>query len=115
MGNSRIISKRSTVTLIFIGLALIVGLASLFYFDRPVARVSLPPGTEFRACLLEDAPTCQKSTKCIAAAPGGLIYGKFHQAAGGFGKDWCCPDGSTAGVDHGNPPTFVICKVDRKP
>jgi hypothetical protein len=114
MGNPRIISRKSTITLIFIGLALI-GFGSVFYFNRPVVRVTLPPGAEFPACLLEDAPTCQKSTKCIAAAPGGLTYGKDHGAIAGFGKDWCCPDGTTAGVDHGKVPTFMICKVDKKP
>jgi len=115
MGNPKIFSRRSTVTLVFIGLALTVALGSMFYFNRPVVRVTLPPGTEFPACLLEDAPTCQESTKCTAAAPGGLTYGKFHQKSGGFQKDWCCPDGTSPSVDHGTPPTFIICTVDKKP
>src|SRR3954469_16398871 len=79
MGNPMIISRRTTVTLVFVGLALLAAFASVYYFNRPVARVSLPPGTEFPACLLEDAPTCQESTKCAAASPGGLTYSKFHQ------------------------------------
>ena len=115
MGNPKIFSRRSTVSLVFIGLALTVALGSMFYFNRPVVRVTLPPGTEFPACLLEDAPTCQESTKCTAAAPGGLTYGKFHQKSGGFQKDWCCPDGTSPSVDHGTPPTFIICTVDKKP
>jgi hypothetical protein len=117
MGNPKIGSRKLAITQIFIGLTLLLllGLVSKWYFNRPVVTVSLPPGTEFPACPLEDAPECQKSPKCTAAAPGGLTYGKFHHPIGGFGKNWCCPDGTSAAVDHGNPPTFIICIVDRKP
>src|SRR4051812_2262536 len=93
------IVRRTTVIRVVAVAILAVGIA-VIYFDRPSRRVSLPAGTRFPACLLTDAPSCQESSKCVADAPGGLTYGKFHGKIAADGRDWCCPDGTTADATH---------------
>jgi hypothetical protein len=109
MANFKITPKTSTVLVITV-VALVAAFAfySVVFRNRPIQRVSLPAGTEFPACLLDDAPTCSESTKCVHAAPGGLTYGRFHQPVAAFGKNWCCPDKSTAKVVG----STVMCIVD---
>jgi len=99
---------RSTIVVwVAVALALIVVL--VVYLNRPVRRVSLPKGTKFPACLLDPAfKTCDESTTCVGEAPGGLTYNKGRTPVQGIGKNWCCPDGTTAGQE-GN---VIICTAD---
>ena len=104
------IASRSTVT-VWVVLALGLTAALVAYVNRPVRRVSLPKGTKFPACLFELDPnfhTCDESTTCVREAPGGLTYSKRHTTAAGAGKNWCCPDGTTAQQEG----DVIICIVD---
>ena len=112
MANFRINLKSSAVAVTALGLAAALGVATVVYLNHPVFRVSLPPGTEFPACLLEDAPTCQESVKCVGMAPGRLTYIKGHLPVAAFGKNWCCPDGTTAKLVGVPVVTTVVCVVE---
>ena len=104
------IASRSTVA-IWVALALGLTAVLVVCFNRPVRRVSLPKGTKFPACLFELDPnfhTCDESTTCVREAPGGLTYSKGHRPAGGEGKNWCCPDGTSPQEEGG----VIICIVD---
>jgi len=101
------VSSRTTVVA-WVALALGLTAALVVYLNRPVRRVSLPHGTMFPACLLE-APfkTCDESTTCVGAAPGGLTYSKNRQPSQAEGQNWCCPDGTTTQEVNG----VVMCIV----
>ena len=90
------ISSRSTVVA-WVAVALGLTAVLVVYLNRPVRRVSLPHGTMFPACLLEPPfKTCDESGTCVGSAPGGLTYAKGRQPVQAEGKNWCCPDGTTA-------------------
>src|SRR5438045_1453601 len=101
------VSSRTTVV-VWVAVALGLTVALVVYLNRPVRRVSLPHGTMFPACLLE-APfkTCDESTTCVGAAPGGLTYSKNRQPSQAEGQTWCCPDGTTTQEVNG----VVMCIV----
>lgn len=48
-----------------------------------------------------------RAATCVGAAPGGLTYAKDRQPAQAEGKNWCCPDGTTAQEVQG----VVMCIV----
>jgi hypothetical protein len=107
--------KRTTVVAV-IALAVFIVAGVLFFFpDRPIRRVSLPPGTEFPACLVDDpkAQLCKDIVRCLGEAQGGLTYNNEIIPLGAHDKRWCCPFGSHV---NGIPdPARCVVEVPKKP
>ena len=101
---------RSRTTVVAVIAIAIVGIGALVYLNRPVQRVSLPPGTEFDPCVAKDG-----NKKCIdpvnaCNAPIGMSYGPGNIPFGANDVAWCCPDGT----DHVfTPPAKVKCVVPK--
>ncbi len=104
---------RATVVAV-IAVAIVGGGAALVYLDR----ISLPPGTEFDACLAKDAMTTCIDPVNACKAPTLLFYGPENRPFYGLGKKpigaskgiaWCCPDGTKP--KQYPPPATAKCEV----
>lgn len=107
--------SRTTVVAVVAVAIVAIGVA-LFYVNRPVRRVSLPPGSEFPACKF---PTGQVNPPCIDHCdnvPGFPAYTKFDFGREGtFNKvnsNYCCPAGTDLIVT--DVPPRETCKVPPK-
>ena len=106
------ISRTTVVVVVAIA---IVGIGvALFYLNRPVRRVSLPPGSEFPACkfaLGKVNPLCIDNCGNV---PGFPPYTKFDTAREGTFKgtnsNYCCPAGTNLNVT--DVPPRETCKVN---
>ena len=104
---------RATVVAV-IAVAIVGGGAALMYLDR---RISLPPGTEFDACLATDAMSTCIDPVNACKAPTLLFYGPENRPFYGQGKTpigasniaWCCPDGTKP--KRYSPPATAKCEV----
>jgi hypothetical protein len=102
---------RATVVAVM-AVAIVGGGAALVYLDR----ISLPPGTEFDACVAKDAMTTCIDPVNACKAPTPLFYGPENRPFYGQGRRpiganiaWCCPDG-TKPIRY-LPPATVKCEV----
>ena len=103
--------SRTTVVAVVAVAIVAIGVA-LFYVNRPVRRVSPPPGSEFPACKF---PTGQVNPPCIDHCdnvPGFPAYTNEIGREGIFNKihsNYCCPAGTNLIVT--DVPPRETCKV----
>jgi hypothetical protein len=105
----------SRTTVVAVVAVAIVGIGvALFYLNRPVRRVSPPPGSEFPAC---KHPTGPVNPHCIdincGNVPGFPPFTKFDTAVEGtfmgINSLYCCPAGTDLML--GAVPPRETCKV----
>lgn len=95
--------RSRTTVVVVIAVAIVALGAALFYINRPVRRVSLPPGAEFPACKFVPVVNGHCVDHC-SNVPGFPPYSKFatplEATVGGTTSNYCCPEGTEFIMAH---------------
>jgi len=104
--------SRTTVVVV-VAIAIVVIGVALFYLNRPVRRVSLPPGSEFPACKVPNgqlSPLCRDNHCDVPGFPPYTLEPPRTGTFMGINGLYCCPAGTDLIVT--DVPPREICKVN---